>query len=72
MEHALGEQLSAIKQAAQQGLINGAQALVLWKRARRDSESSNKKAILSNSACTTERVETHDFEVWLFSYNEFH
>lgn len=63
VEHALTEQLTAIKQAAQQGLINGAQALVLWKRARRDRESDTKEAILSNSVCTTERVETHDFEV---------
>lgn len=63
VEHALTEQLTAIKQAAQQGLINSAQALVLWKRARRDRETDNKKAILSNSVCTTERVETHDFEV---------
>lgn len=57
------EQLSAIKQAAQQGLINQAQALVLWKRARRDRESALQVAILSNTACTTERVDTHDFEV---------
>lgn len=63
VEHALTEQLTAIKQAAQQGLINSAQALVLWKRARRDRESGNKQAILSNSVCTAERVETHDFEV---------
>lgn len=56
------EQLSAIKQAAQQALINEPQALVLWTRARRDRESQLKRAILSNSACSTERVETHDFE----------
>ena len=59
------EQLSAIKQAAQQALINEPQALVLWKRARRERESQLKRAVLSNSACSTERVETHDFEVRL-------
>jgi hypothetical protein len=59
----LTEQLTAIKQAAQQGLINPAQALVLWNRARRDRETDIKEAILSNSACTLERVGTHDFEV---------
>ena len=57
------EQLSAIKQAAQQGLITQPQALVLWKRARRDRESALKTAVLANTACSTERVETHDFEV---------
>ena len=62
--HATQEQLTAIKQAAQQSLISLPQALVLWKRARRDREKALKEAILSNSACTTERVETHDFEAW--------
>ena len=57
------EQLSAIKQAAQQGLITQPQALVLWKRARRDRESALKTAVLANTACSTERVENHDFEV---------
>jgi hypothetical protein len=61
--HAVTEQLTAIKQAAQQSLITLPQALVLWKRARRDREVALKEAILSNSACTVERVESHDFEV---------
>lgn len=63
VSHATDEQLTAIKQAAQQDLINQAQALVLWKRARRDRESGFKEAILSNTACSTERVNNHDFEV---------
>lgn len=62
VNHATQEQLTAIKQAAQQRLITLPQALVLWKRARRDREKALKEAILSNTACTTERVETHDFE----------
>lgn len=61
--YASGEQLAAVKQAAQQNLVNENQALVLWKRVRRERETSLKKAILSNSACSTERVSTHDFEV---------
>jgi hypothetical protein len=63
--HATDEQLTAIKQAAQQGLIDLDQALVLWKRARRDRETAYKQAILSNSACSNQNVETHDFQVGL-------
>jgi hypothetical protein len=57
------EQLTAIKQAGQQGLVTQAQALVLWKRSRRDRETALRQAILSNTACSTDRVQTHDFEV---------
>jgi hypothetical protein len=64
VSHSTEEQLTAIKQAAQQTLISLPQALVLWKRARRDRETAYKEAILSNSACNSEIVETHDFEVW--------
>jgi hypothetical protein len=61
--YAANEQLSSVKQAAQQNLINEYQALVLWKRVRRERETSLKRAVLSNSACSTARVTTHDFEV---------
>lgn len=60
---ATDRQLSAIKQASQQGLIDLDQALVLWKRARRDRETAYKQALLSNSPCSTASVENHDFEV---------
>jgi hypothetical protein len=64
VSHAVEEQLTAIKQAAQQNLLTLPQCLVLWKRARRDREAGLKEAILSNTACSTERVDTHDFGVW--------
>lgn len=60
--------MSAIKQAAQQKLINSAQALVLWKRARRDQITALKQAVLSNTPCSTERVTQNEFTI--NNYNE--
>jgi phage host-nuclease inhibitor protein Gam len=63
LEKAVQSQLYAIKVAAQQNIISLAQALELWKRARRDRATATKAAKLANIPCSSQPTQNNLFTI---------